>query len=216
MNVLLIGQGGRECALALKIAESPLLTQLYVTGSNPGFPKTTIMISDKWLEDALRYQITLVIVGPEAPLASGWVDRFEEHGIAVFGPSQAAARLESSKAFAKGFMERHNIPTAAYAVFREAQSAADYVTGPCVLKADGLAAGKGVYVCSSKVEALHAIEEMFAGRFGDAGKTVVIEERLEGPEISVIALCDGKTVVPLLPCRDYKRRYNCDLGPNTG
>ena len=218
MNVLIIGTGGRECALAKKISLSPALKQLFVTGSNPGFPADSIYIGEtkSWVENAIKNDVSLVVVGPEAPLANGIADDFLAVGIPVFGPTKAAAQLESSKSYAKDFMTRFALPTASFSVHTSKQSALHSLDGPCVVKADGLAGGKGVYVCESKEQAVVAIEELFAGRFGQAGSKVVIEEKLSGPELSVIAICDGKIGLSMLPCRDHKRRFDGDQGPNTG
>ena len=165
---------------------------------------------------ARRYEVGLVVVGPEAPLAEGVSDSLRAAGFPVFAPSKAAAQLETSKEFAKAFMDRHGIPTAAWSCHEDAESAHAAVSGPCVVKADGLAAGKGVIVAASAEEAHEAVDRMFEGAFGAAGHRVVIEERLTGPEVSVLALCDGSRAVAMLPCRDHKRRFDGDGGPNTG
>ncbi|MEC7988188.1 MAG: phosphoribosylamine--glycine ligase [Myxococcota bacterium] len=210
MNVLLVGAGGRESALAYKLLQSPVLKQLYVTEDHPGFAAANLV------EDWENKHYDLVVVGPEKPLADGIADRFRERGVPVFGPSQSAALLEASKVFAKQFMQEQNIPTATYTVCHSKEEALSSLYAPCVVKADGLAGGKGVYVCQTKEEAERAVEEIFAGRFGSAGKRVVIEEFLEGPELSLIAVCNGSSAIPLLPCRDHKRRFENDKGPNTG
>jgi phosphoribosylamine--glycine ligase len=216
MHVLLVGGGGREHALAWRLGRSPQLRRLSVTDANPGFPPGVEPIGGDPVDFAVSEGVDLVVIGPEAPLADGLVDRLTAAGIAAFGPTQAAARLEASKAFAKSFMDRHGIPTAGWSEHTDAGDARAAVTGPCVIKADGLAAGKGVYVCGSADEARAAIDEIFAGRFGAAGARVVVEELLTGPEVSVLALCDGQRAVPLLPARDHKRRFDADEGPNTG
>ena len=216
MEVLVIGGGGREHALVWKIARSPLVNRISVTDDNPGFPSHVEKVQGDVVEFADRAGVDLVVVGPEAPLAAGIVDALEERGIAAFGPTRAAARLETSKAFAKGFMERHRIPTARWSVHERRETAHDAVAGPCVVKADGLAAGKGVYVCGEDDEAHAAIDALFDGAVGGAGARVLVEERLTGPELSLLALCDGRKAVALLPCRDYKRRFDGDKGPNTG
>src|SRR5699024_5211119 len=172
------------------------------------------------VEFALKHDIAYAVVGPEAPLAAGIVDVFREHGLKIFGPSKAAAQLESSKDFAKSFMVRHQIPTARYQTFSEVQAAKDYVSqqgAPIVIKADGLAAGKGVIVATSIDEAHQAIDDMLQGnRFGKAGARVVIEECLFGEEASFIVMCDGKNILPLASSQDHKRLYDNDEGPNTG
>lgn len=216
MEVLIIGGGGREHALAWKIAASPLVDRISVTHSNPGFPAKAELVQGDVVDFAERAGVDLVVIGPEAPLAAGLSDLLEERGIAVFGPSRAAARLEWSKSFAKEFMARHRIPTAAGNTYDSAAAAHRAVTGPCVVKADGLAAGKGVIVARDEYEAHAAIDQIMGGTFGTAGDRVILEERLEGPEVSVMAFCDGERAIPMLPCRDYKRRLDRDRGPNTG
>ncbi|MEL6344230.1 MAG: phosphoribosylamine--glycine ligase [Myxococcota bacterium] len=216
MKVMILGGGGREHALAWQATQSPLVTRLAVVQDNPGFPSNAAKVTGDPVDWARENGVGLALIGPEAPLADGVADRLRQAGIPTLGPDRAAAQLESSKAFAKAFMDRHRIPTARWSVHEDAASAREAVTGPCVVKADGLAAGKGVLVADSAEQAIAAIEETFSGRFGAAGSRVVIEERLTGPELSVIALCDGKKAVPLLPCRDHKRRFDADQGPNTG
>jgi len=216
MHVLLIGSGGREHALAWRLMQSPRLTRLSVTDDNPGFPGEAVRIAGDPVAHAVSEAVDLVVVGPEAPLADGLVDRLAAVGIPAFGPSRAAAQLESSKAFAKAFMDAHDIPTAAWSEHGDAAGAHAAVSGACVVKADGLAAGKGVYVCPDAASAHAALDEVFGGRFGAAGARVVVEELLTGAEVSVLALCDGERAVPLLPARDHKRRFEGDLGPNTG
>jgi len=216
MKVLLVGGGGREHALAWRISQSPLVDQLVVTHTNPGFPSDAVHAVGDVVDIAQTHHVGLVVIGPEAPLAEGWSDRLRAAGYPVFGPSKAAAQLESSKAFAKSFMDRHGIPTAEWSVHTEAASAHAAVSGPCVIKADGLAAGKGVFVTRVEADAHAAIDSIFAGAFGEAGHRVVVEELLEGPEVSVLALCDGRRAVALKPCRDHKRRFDGGGGPNTG
>lgn len=215
MKVLVIGGGGREHALVWRIAKSPAVDRVAVTHANPGFPADAAVVDGDPVAWAVREGIGLVVVGPEAPLADGLADRMRAENIPVLGPSAAAAQLESSKAFAKAFMDRHGIPTAGWSVHDSAPSAHGAITGPCVVKADGLAGGKGVIVAHTAEAAHAAVDEVFA-RFGQAAAQVVIEELLIGPEVSFIALCDGKRAVPLLPCRDHKRRFDDDQGPNTG
>ncbi|MCB1953928.1 MAG: phosphoribosylamine--glycine ligase, partial [Rhodocyclaceae bacterium] len=172
------------------------------------------------VEFARREAIDLTVVGPEAPLAAGLVDAFQAVRLPVFGPTQQAARLEASKAFAKDFMKQHNIPTGAYAVFDDYEAALAYLDGvehQVVVKADGLAAGKGVLICDDVEQARAAVATVMVERaFGAAGRSVVIEERLVGPEISILAWCDGQQAVPIIPARDHKRAYDHDQGPNTG
>ena len=216
MHVLLMGSGGREHALAWMIDKSPLLSRLSVVGVNPGFPPNVTQVTGDPVAFAVHEAVDLVVVGPEAPLAEGIADRMGEQGISVFGPTQRAAQLESSKAFAKSFMERHDIPTARWSVHDSEASALQAIVGPCVVKADGLAAGKGVLIAQDAAKARDAVKEVFSGKFGEAASQVVIEELLVGPEVSVLALCDGHRAVGLMPCRDHKRRFDADAGPNTG
>ncbi|MFN2135215.1 MAG: phosphoribosylamine--glycine ligase, partial [Candidatus Promineifilaceae bacterium] len=226
MNVLLVGSGGREHALAWKIAQSPLAATLYVAPGNGGTADIAhnVLIESDDSESLVRFavdrDIGLGVVGPEAPLAGGLVDRCQSAGLAAFGPTSQAARLESSKAFAKAFMVAHGIPAAQSRTFRALEPALDYVLenpGPLVVKASGLAAGKGVIVCDNAGDVRAALNSMFVDRaFGAAANEVVLEERLEGPELSLLAFCDGHTAVPMLPARDHKRAYDGDAGPNTG
>ena len=226
MNVLIIGGGGREHALAWALSNSPKVKAVFVAPGNAGtayLPKTTNITqvdNAALVQFAKNNQIALTVVGPEAPLAKGVVDAFRAEGLAIFGPTKAAAQLESSKAFAKDFMARHGIPTAFYGTFTDAQSAHDYVTqhgAPIVIKADGLAAGKGVVVAMTETEAHQAIDDMLEGnRLGDAGARVVIEEFLAGEEASFIVLCDGEHALPLATSQDHKRLLDADAGPNTG
>ena len=230
MNVLVIGGGGREHALAWKLAQSPKVQMVYLAPGNGGtalddrlknLPITDMGALRDW---ALEHKIALTVVGPEGPLAAGVVDDFRAHGLRVFGPTKAAAQLESSKAFSKAFMQRHGIPTAHFAVFSDAAAAHAHLetTGaPIVVKADGLAAGKGVVVAATLAEAHAAVDYMLAdGAFGAApagGEArVVIEEFLQGEEASFIVMCDGKNVLPLATSQDHKRLQDGDAGPNTG
>ena len=226
MKILVIGNGGREHALAWKLAQSPRLTRVYVAPGNAGtaldpdmvnVPVTTIPELVKFAQDE---QIALTVVGPEAPLSQGVVNAFIAAGLKIFGPTRAAAQLESSKDFAKAFMQRHGIPTAAYATFSDAAAAHDYVKrqgAPIVVKADGLAAGKGVVVAMTESEAHDAIDFMLSdNKLGDAGAKVVIEEFLEGEEASFIVMCDGEHILPLATSQDHKRLLDGDRGPNTG
>ncbi|WP_340160180.1 phosphoribosylamine--glycine ligase [uncultured Hoeflea sp.] len=225
MNVLLIGSGGREHALAWKIAQSPMLGTLYAAPGNPGIAEhATLSQLDVSDHDAVISfckdgAIDLVVVGPEAPLVAGLADALKAAGIAVFGPSAAAAQLEGSKGFTKDLCARENIPTGAYERFNNAPKAKAYARAqgaPIVIKADGLAAGKGVIVAMTMEEALAAIEDCFEGAFGDAGAEVVVEEFLHGEEASFFCLCDGKTALPFGTAQDHKRVGDGDTGPNTG
>ncbi|AEG93214.1 phosphoribosylamine--glycine ligase [Ramlibacter tataouinensis] len=230
MKVLVVGGGGREHALAWKLAQSPKVQAVYVAPGNGGtamdprlenVPITDHAALRHW---AIDQKIALTVVGPEAPLAAGLVDEFQAAGLRVFGPSKAAAQLESSKAFSKAFMQRHGIPTAAYQAFSDPAQAHAYVDrqgAPIVVKADGLAAGKGVVVAMTAAEAHEAIDFMLLdGKLGvshnDGGARVVIEEFLQGEEASFIVLCDGRNVVPLATSQDHKRLLDGDQGPNTG
>lgn len=230
MNVLVIGGGGREHALAWKIAQSNKVQKVFVAPGNGGTARDkrldNIDITDvKALREfAQSNGVELTVVGPETPLAAGVVDEFRAHGLRIFGPTKAAAQLESSKAFSKAFMKRHNIPTAEYDSFTDAQAAHDYVNAkgaPIVVKADGLAAGKGVVVAMTAAEAHEAIDFMLLDNklgvsHNEGGARVVIEEFLQGEEASFIVMCDGKTVLPLATSQDHKRLLDADLGPNTG
>jgi len=216
VKVLLVGGGGREHALAWRILKSPLVDGLVVSHANPGFPAEVINIEGDIVSAVAAANVGLAVIGPETPLAEGLSDRLRDAGVPVFAPSMAAAQLETSKRFAKAFMDRHGIPTGTWSAHTDADSAHAAIVGPCVVKADGLAAGKGVVVASDTAEAHRAVDMMFAGAFGEAGHRVIIEELLIGPELSVLAICDGKVAVPMLPCRDHKRRFDSDQGPNTG
>ncbi|MCL6636744.1 MAG: phosphoribosylamine--glycine ligase [Alicyclobacillus sp.] len=225
-RVLVLGSGAREHALVWKLAQSPRRPQLFVAPGNPGMEtlaeRVALTVEDAsgvraW---AATHGIDLVVIGPEAALAAGVADALRQAGIRVFGPDRAAARLETSKAFAKQVMQAAGVPTAPFRVFDDAAAAADYVRthgAPVVVKADGLAAGKGVVVADSVDAALQALDEMMVqGRFGAAGRQVVLEEKLVGREASAMCFVDGTTVVPMLPARDYKRVGDGDRGPNTG
>jgi phosphoribosylamine--glycine ligase len=226
MKVLVIGNGGREHALAWKVTQNPKVSRVYVAPGNAGTALNPDMINipitdiKELVAFAESEQIALTIVGPEAPLSKGVVDAFRAAGLKIFGPSRLAAQLESSKDFAKAFMVRHNIPTAAYETFTDAEAAHAYVnrqSAPIVIKADGLAAGKGVVVAMSADEAHAAIDAMLAdNKLGDAGARVVIEEFLTGEEASFIVMVDGKHILPLATSQDHKRLLDGDQGPNTG
>jgi phosphoribosylamine--glycine ligase len=225
MNILLIGSGGREHALAWKIAQSPLLKRLVCAPGNPGIERVCetrpvkVTDVDGLIALAREMAADLVVVGPEAALEVGIADRLAELDIPCFGPTAAAAQLETSKAFTKGFCDRHGLPTAAYGVFEDASQAKAYLNQfdpPYVIKADGLAAGKGVVIAETKGEAEAAIDDMLGGRFGAAGARVVIEEFMRGEEASLFALSDGKTAMLFGAAQDHKRAYDGDQGPNTG
>ena len=225
IDILLLGAGGREHALLRKLAASPRAGKLWAAPGNGGIlaeAELAQIDQDSPSEVAAfarEHGIGLVVIGPEAPLVAGVADAVRAEGIACFGPSGEAAQMEGSKLFAKQVMERAGVPTARYQSFTEAAPAEAYVrelAGPCVVKADGLAAGKGVIVAQTTDEALAGVRECFSGTFGDAGRTVVVEEMLKGPECSLLALTDGKTVVPLASSQDHKRALEGDLGPNTG
>lgn len=225
VNILLLGSGGREHALLAKLVESPRAGELYVAPGNGGTHAlaSTVELNIEspvavaaW---ARSHDVGLVVIGPEAPLVAGVADAVRAAGIACFGPNGNAAQLEGSKKFAKQVMSRAGAPTASYRTFVDESSCADYVarTGaPLVVKADGLAAGKGVIVARTTEEALAGVHECFSGAFGDAGTTVIVEEALDGPECSLLALTDGKTLVPLATSQDHKRALDGDKGPNTG
>ncbi len=226
MKILVVGSGGREHALAWKLAQSKRIQIVMVAPGNGGTAldarlKNVAITDTQALADfAQREQVALTVVGPEAPLAAGIVDLFRERGLKIFGPTQKAAQLESSKDFAKAFMQRHGIPTATYQTFSDATSAHQYIEqqgAPIVIKADGLAAGKGVVVAMTLEEAHGAVDMMLSdNRFGDAGARVVIEEFLEGEEASFIVMVDGKNILPLATSQDHKRLLDQDQGPNTG
>ncbi len=226
MRVLVVGSGGREHALVWKIAQSPVVRRVYAAPGNPGMAahaeRANIGVNDfdRLVEFARENRVDLTVVGPEDPLSRGIVDRFAAEGLAAFGPTAAAAELESSKIFAKRFMAKYGIPTAAFAEFTDPEAAHDYVRShgaPIVVKADGLAAGKGVTVARDVETARDAIDRIMRDRvFGEAGSRVVLEECLEGEEASVLALTDGRTVVPLVPSQDHKPVFDGDEGPNTG
>ena len=226
LNVLIIGSGGREHALASKVAMSPRLGQLFCMPGNAGTASIAKNLDvdpsdhNAVIAAAKANQIDFTIVGPEAPLCAGIVDRFNDEGLCIFGPTKAAARLEGDKAFAKKIMTQALVPTAEARIFDKLERAKEYIATrdtPQVVKAAGLAAGKGVIVCDEPYQALLAVEDIMGkGQFGDAGQTVVVEERLKGPEISVLALIDDRTIYVLETAQDYKRLGDNDEGPNTG
>ena len=223
VNILVIGSGGREHALFWKLSESPQTEQIYAIPGNPGMGgMIDIPVTDHAaiLRFVREKEIGLVVVGPEVPLMNGLVDELEGAGISVFGPRANAAEIEGSKSFAKNLMKKYGIPTARYEVFTEAESARAYIRregAPIVIKADGLAAGKGVIVAMTEQEALDAVDAIMEDNsFGDAGARVVIEEFMEGEEASLLAFTDGKVIRPMISAQDHKRAYDGDRGPNTG
>ncbi len=227
MKILVVGNGGREHALAWRLARSPRTSHVYVAPGNagtalePGVSNVNVGAEDitGLCDIARQLEVEMTIVGPEAPLAAGIVDAFSDAGLACLGPGKAGAELEASKAFAKDFFARHNIPSAAYRTFDDLDAASAYIHergAPLVIKADGLAAGKGVTVARTLDEALLAAEEMLGGAFGEASARIVVEDFLEGEEASFIALVDGETVLPLATSQDHKARDAGDQGPNTG
>ena len=226
MKLLVIGSGGREHALAWKLAQSPKVQTVFVapgnagTAQEPKLQNLPLKTHQELIDFCRREQIAFTVVGPEAPLAAGIVDDFRVAGLPVFGPTRAAAQLESSKDFAKAFMARHGIPTAQYQTFADAAAAHDYVAAkgaPIVIKADGLAAGKGVVVAQTEEQAHQAIDQMLLdNKMGDAGARVVIEDFLQGEEASFIVMADGENVLPMATSQDHKRLLDGDLGPNTG
>ena len=226
MKILILGNGGREHAIAWKIAQSPTCTSLLVAPGNAGTKEIAenIELNPMDVEAVVAYckdkEVDLVVVGPEAPLVAGVVDRLEAEGIKAFGPKQAAAELEGSKSFSKRFMDRHLVPTAGYseaASKAEVQAHLADMSLPVVLKADGLAAGKGVYICFTEADVNEALDDLFVKeRFGQSGKLVVIEEFMEGTETSLLCFCDGKHLFPMESAKDHKRIFDNDQGPNTG
>ncbi|MEX2187432.1 MAG: phosphoribosylamine--glycine ligase [Pirellulales bacterium] len=227
MNILIVGNGGREHALAWKLAKSPRADRVFVAPGNAGTAvdaeNVDIAATDvaKMIKFAQQNDVGLTVVGPEAPLAAGIVDAFAAARLRAFGPSKLAAELEASKVFCKNLLRQADVPTADYQVFRNAASAARYLMSredvPVVVKVDGLAAGKGVFVCGKRAEAVAAVERIAASKeFGAAASQIVVEERLDGEEVSVLAITDGRTIVTLPPCQDHKRAFDGDEGPNTG
>lgn len=226
MNILLVGSGGREHALAWKLFQSPLCSKLYVAPGNAGIAQVAECVAigveeiDKLVDFALGHKIEIVVVGPEVPLVLGLADRLRDKNIPVFGPSGKAAQLEGSKGFMKDLCRKYDIPTAAYECFTDVAAAhafIDKLGAPVVVKADGLAAGKGVVVAETVEQAKEAVSDMLSGNvFGSAGASIVIEEFLDGEEISYFAICDGENLLPLSSAQDHKRAFDGDKGPNTG
>ncbi|MDH3329413.1 MAG: phosphoribosylamine--glycine ligase, partial [Desulfobulbaceae bacterium] len=226
MNVLVVGSGGREHALVWKLSQSQRVNKIYCAPGNAGIRKLATCIDlsagdvKGLVQFAVQKKIDLTIVGPEDPLTKGIVDEFEKKGLRIFGPSSAAAELEGSKVFTKDFLKKYNIPSAVYKVFTKRNPARKYIDkigAPCVIKADGLAGGKGVIICQTKAEAKKAVDLIMKDRaFGDAGNRVIVEEFLQGEEASFIAFTDGKSVLPLPSSQDHKAIFEGDRGPNTG
>jgi len=226
MKVLVIGSGGREHALVWKITQSPKVSKVYCAPGNAGISKLAQCIDidtdciEKLVDFSQEEKIDLTVVGPELSLSRGIVNEFNRKGLRIFGPSREATEIESSKVFSKYLMKKYNIPTANYEVFQNSEKALDYVkkqTFPLVIKADGLAAGKGVFIVKNLLEARDALDALMEERkFGEAGKQVIVEEFLEGEEVSILAFCDGKTLVPMVSSQDHKKIFDNDLGPNTG
>lgn len=228
MKILIIGSGGREHAMAYKVAQSPLVDKIFVAPGNPGIAEENMVENvslavddlDSLVAFALKEKIDLTIIGPEQPLVLGITDLFEQNGLKVFGPSKGASQLEGSKSFSKDFLQKYKIPTAKYKTFDDVDEATRYINTkrmPIVIKADGLAAGKGVVIAKTREEAHNAVFFMLNGEsFGDAGRKVVIEDFLKGEEASFIVMVDGKNVLPFATSQDHKRAYDNDEGPNTG
>ncbi|TET42540.1 MAG: phosphoribosylamine--glycine ligase, partial [Elusimicrobia bacterium] len=234
MKVLVIGSGGREHTLVWKLAQSKKVSKIYCIPGNGGISQIAECVSldplsfPELTEFAKKENVDLTVVGPEIPLVGGIVDFFRAKGLRIFGPNMKAAQMEGSKVFAKNFMKKYNIPTAEFEVFENSGDALAYVEKlsrsskqagkfSCVVKADGLAAGKGAIICGTKEEAMDAIRSIMEDRiFGDAGNKVIIEEKMEGEEASLIGLCDGETIIPTIPSQDHKPVFDQDKGPNTG
>jgi phosphoribosylamine--glycine ligase len=226
MKVLVIGSGGREHALVWKLTQSPKVSKIYCAPGNAGISRLAQCVNidadsiEKLVDFAKKEKIDLTVVGPELPLSRGIVNEFNKQGLRIFGPSKEATEIESSKAFSKYLMKKYYIPTANYEVFQNSEAALDYIqqqTFPLVIKADGLAAGKGVFIVKNLVESKDALNALMEEKkYGEAGRQVIIEEFLEGEEVSVLAFCDGKTVIPMVPSQDHKKIFDDDQGPNTG
>jgi len=226
MKVLVIGSGGREHTLVWKMTQSPKVSKVYCAPGNAGISNLAQCVNidadsiEKLVGFAKKEKIDLTVVGPELPLSRGIVNEFNQQGLRIFGPTKEATEIESSKVFSKYLMKKYNIPTANYEVFQNSQKALAYIqqqTFPLVIKADGLAAGKGVFIVKNLLEARDALNALMEEKkFGEAGRQVIIEEFLEGEEVSILAFCDGKTVVPMVSSQDHKKIFDNDLGPNTG
>lgn len=226
MKVLVIGSGGREHTLVWKITQSPKVSQIYCTPGNAGISRLAQCVNidadsiEKLVDFAKKEKIDLTVVGPELPLSQGIVNEFNKQGLRIFGPTKEATEIESSKVFSKFLLKKYNIPTANYQVFQNSEKALAYIqqqTFPLVIKADGLAAGKGVFIVENLVQARDALNTLMDEKqFGDAGRQVIIEEFLEGEEVSILAFCDGKTVIPMVSSQDHKKIFDNDQGPNTG
>jgi len=226
MKVLVIGSGGREHTLVWKITQSPKVSKVYCAPGNAGISRLAQCVNidadsiEKLIDFAQKEKIDLTVVGPELPLSQGIVNEFNKQGLRIFGPSKEAAEIESSKVFSKYLLKKYNIPTANYQVFQNSEKALDEIkkqTFPLVIKADGLAAGKGVFIVKNLLEAKDALDALMdEKKFGEAGRQVIVEEFLEGEEISILAFCDGKTVIPMVSSQDHKKIFDNDLGPNTG
>ena len=226
MKVLVIGSGGREHTLVWKMTQSPKISQIYCAPGNAGISKLAQCVNidadsiEKLADFAQKEKIDLTVVGPELPLSRGIVNEFNKLGLRIFGPDKEAAEIESSKVFSKYLLKKYHIPTANYEVFQSIKKALDYIqqqTFPLVIKADGLAAGKGVFIIENLVEARDALNALMEEKkFGEAGRQVIIEEFLEGEEVSILAFCDGKMVIPMVSSQDHKKIFDNDLGPNTG
>ena len=226
MKVLVIGGGGREHTLVWKINQSPKVSKVYCAPGNAGISRLAQCVNidtdsiEKLIDFAKKEKIDLTVVGPELPLSKGIVNEFNRKGLRIFGPSKEAAEIESSKVFSKYLLKKYNIPTTNYEVFQNSEKALDYIqqqTFPLVIKADGLAAGKGVFIVENLLEAKDALNALMdEKKFGEAGRQVIIEEFLDGEEVSILAFCDGKTVVPMVSSQDHKKIFDNDLGPNTG
>ena len=226
MKVLVIGSGGREHTLVWKITQSPKVSKVYCAPGNAGISRLAQCVNidadsiEKLVDFAQKEKIDLTVVGPELPLSQGIVNEFNKQGLRIFGPSKEAAEIESSKVFSKYLLKKYNIPTANYQVFQNIEKALDDIkkqTFPLVIKADGLAAGKGVFIVKNLSQAKDALNALMEEKkFGEAGRQVIIEEFLEGEEVSILAFCDGKTVIPMVSSQDHKKIFDNDLGPNTG